>query len=75
MKPIYTITLTPSTIKEIRNYNKKNSLNNFDMDCSEGYKCMSKFLWEQFNEIIDGSNSCATSTGWDATCYNGGVAE
>ena len=75
LKPIYTITLTPSTIKEIRNYNKKNSLNNFDMDCSEGYKCMSKFLWEQFNEIIDGSNSCATSTGWDATCYNGGVAE
>lgn len=75
LTPIYTITLTPSTIKEIRTYNKKNSLNDFDMNCSDGYKCSSKFLWEQFNEIIDKSNSCATSTGWDVTCYNGGVTE
>ena len=75
LTPIYTITLTPSTIKEIRSYNKKNSLNNFDMNCSDGYKCLSTFLWEKFNKIIDTGSSCATSTGWDETCYIGGASE
>lgn len=75
LTPIYTITLTPSTIKEIRSYNKKNSLNDFDMNCSDGYKCLSTFLWEKFNKIIDTGSSCATSTGWDETCYIGGASE
>lgn len=75
LKPIYTITLTPSVIKDIRNYNKQNSLNNFDMNCTDGYSCISKFLWEKFDGIVDTSNSCASSTGWDASCYDGGVSE
>lgn len=73
LTPVYTITLTPSTIKEIRNYNKQNGLNDFDMDCTNGYDCSSKFLWERFDGIVDTSNSCASSTGWDASCYDGGV--
>ncbi len=75
LKPIYTITLTPTTIKNIRSYNKQNSLNDFDMSCTDGYKCISKFLWEKFDGIIDTNNSCASSTGWDAACYDGGVSE
>ena len=75
LTPIYTITLTPSTIKEIRNYNKKNSLNDFDMNCTDGYRCISTFLWEKFNKIIDTSDSCATSTGLNEDCYTGGASE
>ena len=75
LTPIYTITLTPSTIKEIRNYNKKNSLNDFDMNCTDGYRCISTFLWEKFNKIIDTSDSCATSTGLYEVCYTGGASE
>lgn len=75
LTPLYTITLTPSTIKDIRKYNKTHSMNDFIMNCSEGYKCTSNFLWSEFNNIIDESNSCASSIGWDITCYNGGVSE
>lgn len=71
LTPIYTITLTPSTIKEIRKYNKQNSLNDFKMKCSDGYKCASSFLWDTFPQIIDESKSCASSTGWDTDCYYG----
>ena len=75
LTPVYTITLTPSDIKDIRSYNKQNSLNDFDMDCSDGYKCVSKFLWEKFVKLIDTSESCASATGWDTTCYRGGASE
>lgn len=74
LTPIYTITLTPSLIKDIRKYNKQNSLNDFKMTCVDGYKCLSSFFWDDFNGIVDAENSCATSTGWDQNCYNGGVS-
>lgn len=71
LTPIYTIVLTPTDIKEIREYNKTVSYNNFDMDCSNGYLCSSNFLWKtEFNKIISLSESCATSEGWLA-CYGG----
>ena len=72
--PIYTIELTPAKIKEIREYNKTVSYNNFDMKCTDGYLCVSNFLWGttangyNFSDIIVKSESCATSSGWDA-CY------
>lgn len=75
LTPLYTITLTPSDIKEIRQYNKKHSYNDFNLTCTDGYNCLSKFLWEDFNEIIDTGKSCAKSSGWDMSCYGGGVAE
>lgn len=73
--PLYTITLTPSTIKDIRNYNKNNSLTDFNMRCNNGYRCISSFIWDEFSSIVDTSNSCASSTGWDEECYYGGVTE
>lgn len=75
LTPLYTITLTPSDIKEIRQYNKKHSYNDFNLTCTDGYNCLSKFLWEDFNEIVDTGKSCAKSSGWDMSCYGGGVAE
>ena len=76
LKPLYTITLNPSIMKEIRKYNKNHSMNDFNMVCNEnGYGCISRFLWEEFDEIIDTSKSCASSSGLDQTCYNGGVSE
>lgn len=76
MKPLYTFTLTPSTIKEIRKYNKQHSYGDFNMKCVTGYRCMSQFLWDSsFTKIIDQGNSCATSNGWNSECYYGGVSE
>lgn len=70
-QPLYTITLTPSTLKEIRAYNKQVSYNNFDMNCTNGYLCSSNFLWRDFRNIISEGESCATENGWD-NCYGGG---
>lgn len=75
LTPLYTIVLTPSDIKEIRAYNKTNSFNDFDMECTGSYNCKSNFLWKNFNEIINTSQSCASEGGWDVNCYRGGVSE
>lgn len=76
-EPIYTITLTPSTIKEIRKYNKEVPYRDFDMSCTDGYLCSSNFLWGtttngyNFSNIVVTSESCATANGWE-NCYGGG---
>lgn len=57
-QPMYSITLTPSVIKKIREYNKTNSLNDFDMECTDGLYCHSNFL-ENYEEIFDLNSSCA----------------
>lgn len=75
LEPLYTITLTPSDIKSIREYNKTHNYNDFNLTCTDGYNCLSSFLWNDFYKIIDNDNSCASSTGWDMNCYNGGVSE
>ena len=45
-KPMYKITLTPATIRQIRNYNKnQNDYNNPSLDCAENKAaCISSFL-------------------------------
>lgn len=72
--PMYTITLTPSTIREIRQYNRANSFNDFNMNCENGLYCKSNFLSEFSIKFgIDSSNSCAyglTSNNW-YDCNNG----
>ncbi len=69
LQPIYTITLTPSDIKKIREYNKKHSFTDFEMECqSNGYKCSSNFIWNDFSDIVDFSNSCAQKGDW-SKCY------
>ncbi len=55
-EPIYTINLSSSTIKAIRDYNKDNAYNDFSMKCDEdGKNCINnKFLT---NEEIFNSNN------------------
>lgn len=62
LKPMYTITLTPSTIKEIREYNNNHNYNDSSFDCSND-TCVSNFLWKDFNNIINTENSCASDAG------------
>lgn len=74
LTPMYTITLTPSTIKEIRDYNagkgnysgNKHDYSDFNLDCTDGLYCKSEFLRETFNNIIDSSKSCAIGDDWYA---------
>ena len=54
--PLYSVTLTPSIIKEIRKYNKDNDYgDNSTLSCDEnGYHCYSTFLRnEKFSNMID----------------------
>jgi hypothetical protein len=59
-KPLYSITLTPSTIKQIRDYNKKNSYDDFNLICSNGEACYSIFL-RNYSKIVNTNKS---------NCYN-----
>lgn len=62
--PLYTIVLTPSKIKEIRNYNKQNDYSDFNLDCKAGSSaCISEFLHTTIYELIDRNKSVAN-------CYN-----
>lgn len=64
--PMYTITLTPSDIKEIRAYNKQNSYSDFNLECVDGLYCRSNFLWQDFNHLINNDKSCAMDSDWYA---------
>lgn len=59
-KPLYSITLTPSTIKQIRDYNKDTSYDDFNLICSNGEACYSIFL-RNYSKIINTNKS---------NCYN-----
>ena len=51
-EPIYTITLTPSQMVKIREYNKKHSYNDLDLNCvgENNTSCLSNFLRTTINE-------------------------
>lgn len=66
LKPMYDITLTPTDIKDIRNYNKKHSYNDFTLNCTKGLYCKSTFLREFIYDKIDVSNSCGLDSDWYA---------
>lgn len=54
--PKYTITLTSDTIKEIRNYNRTNSYDDYNLTCDEnGYNCESTFLKDLKEGIVNGN--------------------
>ena len=67
LEPMYSITLTPSTISEIRKYNKKNSYNDFNLDCDNGLYCKSNFLRNsEFTDIVNKGKSCGIDNDWYA---------
>lgn len=51
-EPKYRITLDNRSIRAIRDYNKTNSYDNFDMTCDQGYNCKSNFLREDFMQGV-----------------------
>lgn len=66
--PLYRIVLTPQTIKEVREYNKKNEkdYSDFNLNCKTTDKsaaCISDFLHTTLYSAIDRNNSVAN-------CYN-----
>ena len=70
---MYTITLTPSDIKKIRNYNDSNSYNDYTLKCTKGLYCKSTFLREKFRNLINEEKSCGISDEWYA-CDSGDLA-
>lgn len=81
-EPLYKITLTPSNIKAIRNYNKNNKYDNQGLKCSNNNtsNCISYFLHDKVAGLdtdikIEGVSSCkslnasSTKEDFDA-CYN-----
>lgn len=77
--PMYKITLTPNTIKQIRNYNKSQSdYNNPSLHCNDdGSACISSFLREELQgDIISGKCANVTTTNfYDSSCVNYKVLE
>ncbi len=66
-EPMYVITLTPADIKEIRQYNKTHSYNDFDLICdANGLYCRSKFITTYRNLFESGT--CGLDGNWYA-CY------
>lgn len=50
---MYSITLKPKVIQEIKKYNKENKYDDFNLECDNGGKCYSKFL----HEVLPGYDS------------------
>ncbi len=59
-EPLYTVTLTPTKIKEIREYNKEHDYDDFELECTDGNSraCYSSFIRDYLDED-------------KSRCYNG----
>lgn len=60
-QPLYKITLTPSDIKTIREYNATHKLDEFDLVCDNNYKCKSLFFLEISDTISIGKDKLVPS--------------
>ena len=57
-KPMYSFVLTPSTVKQIRSYNKSHPYDDFELSCVEntGTGCTSTFLTQVINQQFNNAN-------------------
>lgn len=66
LKPIYSITLTPSLIREIKAYNDaeadKGGYGDFNLTCVKGNRCISSFIHSTFNSYFSGTCSKVNSS-------------
>lgn len=69
--PLYEIILTPATILEIREYNSQTSYSDFNLNCSNGQRCLSQFIRNsQFSNLFkgcglnDSSSKCNSGEAW-----------
>lgn len=58
---MYTFTLTPNAIKEIKNYNKAHKYDDFELSCGENQYCTSDVLRGSFIEYLTGG-TCQLQT-------------
>ena len=58
---MYTFTLTPKAIKEIKNYNKAHKYDDFELSCGENQYCTSDVLRGSFSEYFTGG-TCQLQT-------------
>ncbi len=81
-EPIYTITLTPSNMVKIREYNKENDYSNIELECigENNTSCLSYFLIN--NNIIERDNKdglCAAknleTVGWNFKSDPNGIKD
>ena len=68
-QPMYSFTLTPSNIKTIREYNKKHTYDDFNLECKgEGTACFSNFIQ---NYINTSKSFCfRAKSEWNVTNFN-----
>lgn len=60
-KPMYSITLTPKAIREIKNYNKSHGYDDFELTCGKNQYCTSDALHNTFSEYLTGG-TCQLAT-------------
>lgn len=60
-KPMYSITLTPKAIREIKNYNKSHGYDDFELTCGKNQYCTSDALRGNFGEYLTGG-TCQLQT-------------
>ena len=63
VKPLYSFTLTPDNIKEIREYNATTTYDDFNLTCTNGKECISNFVTDI---LLD--NSYATFNAENSLC-------
>lgn len=75
-EPLYTITLTPSTMVKIREYNKSHNYSNIDMTCESGTgrMCVDNFIRDS-KYIPELNGTCKTLTSKEITQFNNRIKE
>ena len=63
LDPMYTIELDAKTIMSIREHNKKNSYDDFNLKCKDGRQCKSTYIRETLAGKVKG---CGVSSDWYA---------
>lgn len=62
--PLYSMVMTPATIKKIRKYNDTHEYPDFTLECNKtGGKCLSDFLRSEFSSYITGCGIKAKASG------------
>lgn len=73
LDPMYTITLTPSIIKEVRSYNKQHDYGSYDgIICTSGINCRSNFIRQTIFDSI--GTSCGIAGKQGGYCGKGTTA-
>lgn len=70
-EPLYSFTLTADNIKKIRKYNKDKKYDDFNLNCENGYKCVSSFVKQVFSDTsyaLKSSGKCKNSSINDKFC-------